>query len=239
MISSSADIAKTIDHAVLKPDATVAQVAEACALANEYGVATVCVRPCDVQQAAKLLKGSPVKVSAVIGFPHGSNDTSTKIAEALRAIDDGASELDMVINIGRLLSGDIAYVEQDIAAVVMAARRKGVHVKIIIETCYLDGDQIAAACSACVHAQAEFVKTSTGFGPQGASSDVVRQISSFVGTSAKVKASGGIRTLEQTLSMLDAGASRIGTASTKDIIDSARKLEADGMLQKLIPASLR
>ena len=230
---SSADIAKTIDHALLRPDATAEDLEQACRTALEYNVATVCVRPCDVQRAVRFVKGSDVKVSTVVAFPHGGSETTTKIAETLKGIEDGALELDMVLNIGRLRSGDEAYVEQDVAAVVMAARRKGIPIKVILETCYLTREQIRTACAICKNSGAEFVKTSTGFGTNGADIENVRfMVKSAEGI--KVKASGGIRTLEQALAFLAVGASRLGTASTEEIMKRARELESGGELQEML-----
>jgi deoxyribose-phosphate aldolase len=194
LMSSSvtvAEIAATIDHAILKPELTRAEVDEQLALVARYGVFSACVRPSDVAHAYEALEGSGVAVCAVIGFPHGTTSTRTKVAEAVEALDNGASELDMVLNIGRLRSGLVDDVEDDIRAVVTAA---GEHVvKVILETAYLDDDQIVAACEASERAGAAFVKTSTGFAGGGATVEHLRLMRASVSDAVQVKASGGAR----------------------------------------------
>ncbi len=205
-----------IDHAVLAPQAGLAELSAGCELAAGCGAASLCVRPCDVADAARQLAGSGVAVGTVIGFPHGAVHTSTKVAEARQAIADGANELDMVVNIGWLRDGRSADVRDEIAAVVAAA--DGRIVKVILECCYLDREQMAAGCAAVVDAGAQFVKTSTGFGSSGATADDVRFLRSQVGQEMGVKASGGIRTLADALAMVDAGADRLGTSRTEAIL---------------------
>jgi deoxyribose-phosphate aldolase len=215
-------VAKTIDHAALKPFFTDADIRAACRLGKKYGVASVCVRASDVVLAAQELAGSEVVPSAVIGFPHGAHRPEVKALEARLAIADGARELDMVINIGKLLSGDEAYVQRDIEAVVAEARRHpGVLVKAILETCYLTPEQIARACQLAQAAGADFVKTSTGFGDGGATPEAIAVMLKTVGGSMAVKASGGIRTYETAGRYLDMGVQRLGVAATEAVLDNA------------------
>ncbi|MCW2840857.1 MAG: deoC [Aeromicrobium sp.] len=214
---SVTDIARTIDHAILKPELTRAEVDEQLALVARYGVFSACVRPSDVAHAYEVLEGSDVAVCAVIGFPHGTTTTRTKVAEATEALDDGASELDMVVNIGRLRSGLIDDVEDDIRAVVMAA---GEHVvKVILETAFLSDDEIVAGCQAAERAGAAFVKTSTGFAGGGATVEHLRLMRAAVSDAVQVKASGGVRGLDTLLEMRDLGVTRFGTSATATILD--------------------
>lgn len=208
-------LAGMIDHAELRPDGVGADLRAACEVARRYGVASLCVRPCDVAAAREMLAGG-IAVGTVVGFPHGSAATTVKVFEARRAIADGATELDMVVNIGRLRDDDVDYVRDEIAAVVEAA--EGRIVKVILECCYLDRNRIAAGCRAAIEAGAGFVKTSTGFGRSGARVRDVRFLRRQVGQSLGVKAAGGIRTLADALRMIRAGASRIGTSHTHNIL---------------------
>ena len=214
-------VAATIDHAVLKPFATQKDVIEACNLGIEYHVASVCVRPTDVSLAHHILFGSGVKVSAVIGFPHGAHRPETKALEAKLAIADGAEELDMVMNIGQFLSDNYDFAEQDISAVVTEAKLQKVKVKVILETCYLTPAQIAKACQIAEAAGANFVKTSTGFGEGQATPEAVKVMLQTVNNRLGVKASGGIRTFEKAVLYLDLGCQRIGVVSTKAVVDGA------------------
>lgn len=215
-------IAKTIDHAALKPFMTDSDIRAACQLGKKYGVASVCVRPSDVALAARELAGSGVVPSAVIGFPHGSNRPETKALEARLAIEDGAVELDMVMNIGKFQSGDFAWVQRDIEAVVAEARqRPGVLVKVILETCWLKPDQIAQACQISKAAGANFVKTSTGFGDGPATPEAIAVMMKAVGDSLGVKASGGVRTWDTARMYLDMGCTRLGVAATKEVLEGA------------------
>lgn len=211
-------LAKAIDHTLLRPDATSEQIERLCAEARQYTFATVCVSPSWVPLCNKLLKGSDVKVCTVIGFPLGSTSPESKAAEAEIAVDQGAEELDMVINIGRLLEGDYDFVISDIRAVVSAAN--GRTVKVIIEICYLKEEQIILACQLSKEAGADFVKTSTGFGSSGATEDAVRLMRETVGPEMGVKASGGIRNREDALRMMNAGANRIGTSAGIAIMEA-------------------
>ena len=230
MITASS-IAEMIDHSLLKPELTTSDVVEGCELAREYCTASVCVRPCDVSLAREILKNSKVMVTTVVGFPHGSNLTEIRVLESLRAIDDGAVELDMVINIGRLLSRDFDYVLDDIRAVVQVAHKRGVLVKVILENCFLERDLIIEACRIAEKAGTDFVKTSTGFAKGGATTDDLRLMRESVGRSVQIKAAGGVRTLDAALMVIGAGATRFGATASKEIIEEARKRESEGTLR--------
>ncbi len=217
--TTAAQIAQTIDHAILKPEITRADLDAELDLVARYGVFSACVRPSDVAHAVQRLAGSGVAVCTVIGFPHGTTTTATKVAEATEAIAAGALEVDMVVNIGRLRSGLLDDVEADIRAVVEAA---GDHVvKVIMETALLDDDQIVAGCQAAERAGAAFVKTSTGFAGGGATVPHVTLMRASVGDTVQVKASGGVRGLETLLEMRDLGVTRFGTSATATILDDA------------------
>jgi len=209
-------LASMIDHAVLKPDATLGDVRAACDLVKQYEIGALFVRPCDLAEAHSLLSGSEVRLGSVVGFPHGSSHTNCKAAEAQQAVADGADELDMVVNVARLKDGQLDYVRNDIAAVVAAA--EGRTVKVILECCYLTRSEMRAGCAASAQAGAAFVKTSTGFAAGGARIEDVRFLREQVGDRLSVKAAGGIRTLADALAMIRAGADRIGTSSTEDIL---------------------
>ena len=219
-----ADVAKTLDHAVLKPEYTAADLATHAAMCVARGVGCICVRSGDVAAAAKLVAGSPVVVAGVIGFPHGACPAAVKALESRLAIAAGARELDMVVNVGALKSGDEKTVRDDIAAVVAEARPHGVLVKVIFETCYLTPAEIALACRLAEEAGADFVKTSTGFGvkpggPTGATPEAVRIMLDTVGGRLQVKASGGIRTWEEANAYLDMGCTRLGVGDAAAILD--------------------
>ncbi|WP_236968359.1 deoxyribose-phosphate aldolase [Microbacterium aurantiacum] len=216
-------IAAAIDHAILKPDFTRAAVDAELDIAAQWGVFSVCVRPSDIPHAVERLAGTGVAVGTVIGFPHGTTSTATKVAEVRQALADGASELDMVLNIGWLLSGMDAEVEADIRAVVAAA--DGHIVKVIFETSYLDDDAIVRACRASEAAGADFVKTSTGFAGGGATVEHIRLMRANVGETVQVKASGGVRSLDTAVAMLDAGATRLGTSASATILAEARAVD--------------
>ena len=217
-------VARLLDHAVLKPDATAADLARHARMCVERGVGCLCVRSCDVAAAARLLTGSPVVVAAVIGFPHGGQRPEVKALEARLAIADGARELDMVIDVGALKSGREDLVHADIAAVVAEAKPAGVLVKVIFEICYLTPDEIRTACRLAEEAGADFVKTSTGFGvkasgPTGATPEAVRIMLDAVGGRLQVKASGGIRTWADAVMYLDMGCTRLGVGDAAGILD--------------------
>ena len=201
---------KYIDHTLLKPEATKEQIKELCQQAMEYDFASVCVNPYWVSYCAQLLKESDVMVCTVIGFPLGANTSALKAFETKEAIENGADEVDMVINIGELKAGNDKAVLEDIKAVVQASEDKTV--KVILETCLLSDDEIRRACNLCVEAKEEFVKTSTGFNREGANVHVVKVMKEAVQDKALIKAAGGVRTPEDMDEMIKAGASRIGTS---------------------------
>lgn len=209
-------IASMIDHTILKPEATADKVVQLCREAVQNGFAAVCVNPCFVSLVSQELKGSPVKACSVIGFPLGAGTTGMKAFEAQRAVADGAHEIDMVINIGALKAGDHDYVEKEISAVVRASGKSPV--KVILETCLLTDNEKEIACRLAKEAGAAFVKTSTGFSTGGATAADVALMRGIVGSSMGVKASGGIKTLRDALTMIEAGANRIGTSSGVAII---------------------
>ncbi len=211
-------VASTIDHAVLKPEATDMDLDRECQLAVKYGVATVCVKPSHVELASKLLSNSDVGVSTVIGFPHGSTTTSCKVQESEEAIMNGAKELDMVINIGKLLSENFDYVKKDIRRIVEVAHKKNVLVKVIIETSLLSDDMKVMACKLSEEAGADFVKTSTGFNGGGATLHDIKLMKGAVSPKIRIKASGGVKNLEQALGFIEAGCSRLGTSGTASIV---------------------
>ncbi len=212
-------LAKVIDHSLLKPELTDAEVISGCELAAHYHTATVCVKPCHVRLAAEVLENSGVLVSTVVGFPHGSNLTAIKLAEAEKALDDGALELDMVLNIGKLRSGDYDYVQDDIQAICSLAHSRGAKVKVILENAYLSDEQKVKACKLCEAAGADWVKTSTGFAPSGATLEDLRLMRASVSEHVQVKAAGGVRTLDAILEVIDAGCTRVGATATAKILD--------------------
>jgi deoxyribose-phosphate aldolase len=212
------DVARTIDHALLRPELTPADAAAGVALGRRYDVAAVCVRPCDVARAREALAGSSTEVCTVVGFPHGSSTTATKVAESQQAIAEGAGELDVVLNVGWLRAGLVDDVRDELAAVVAAARQAHAIVKVILETAYLDDDQKRAGCLAAEAAGAHFVKTSTGY-PATATVEDVRLLREAASPALQVEAAGGIRTLDALLALASAGASRFGTSATVAILD--------------------
>lgn len=210
------ELNKYIDHTLLKAFATEEDIRKLCNEAIEYDFASVCVNPCHVKFASQLLGLSDVKVCTVIGFPLGANSSDVKAFEAKKAIEDGAEEVDMVINVGKAKQGDWDFVRDDIRKVREAAKDK--LLKVIVETCYLTDEEIFKACIMAKEAEADFVKTSTGFGTGGATAEHVKLMRDAVGEQMGVKASGGVRTKEDAMKMIDAGATRIGTSNGKDII---------------------
>ena len=212
------DLAAYIDHTLLRPDATAADIDRLCAEAREFGFASVCVNSYWVRRAAANLRGSSVKVASVIGFPFGATPPEIKAMEARRAIRDGASELDMVANVGALKSGEHAVVREDVAKVADACRESGVTLKVIIETAYLTDEEKVVASHIAKEAKAGFVKTSTGYGPGGATVHDVLLMRETVGPDMGVKASGGIRTREDVQDMIAAGATRIGASAGVQIV---------------------
>jgi len=212
-------LAKMIDHTLLKPYATRDHVVRLCEEGKKYGFVAVCINPIYVSLATKLLRGSGVKIDTVIGFPLGANTFEAKVFEAENAIVNGAGELDMVINISALKSGDLDLVRGDIEAVVDVARRGNALLKVIVEACYLTREEKVKICQIILESGADFIKTSTGFGDYGAKVEDVRLIRELVGNRMGVKAAGGIRTYADALMMIDAGASRLGTSSGVKIIE--------------------
>ncbi len=220
------DVAKAIDHSLLRPELDDRFVEAGCRLAAEYDVASVCVRPADVRRAKAILEGTDVAVGTVIGFPHGNHLTATKVFEARQALADGATELDMVLQIGALKSGRDADVQADIGAVVEVAHAAGAIVKVIFENAYLTDDEKVRACHLSEAAGADFVKTSTGFAPGGATHDDLRLMRANVSPHIQVKAAGGVRTLDALLDVMALGTTRIGATATKAIIDEFRARKA-------------
>lgn len=228
------DIAKMIDHSILHPTMTDADLECECATASKYAVASVCVKPYAVRRAAKLLKGTGVKTGCVIGFPHGNSSTEVKVFEAEHACNDGAVEIDMVVNIGKALSGDWDYVEEEIKAVTDACHKNDAIVKVIFETDYItrEEDKIRL-CEICTRAGSDFVKTSTGYGfvkkpdgnynYQGATIADVTLMRLYSGSNVQVKCAGGVRTLDDLLKMREAGATRSGATATEAILEEAKK----------------
>lgn len=211
-------VARTIDHSILKPDHRYSDVEQGAQVALKFNTASLCIRPMDVSLAAKLLAGSEVAVCTVIGFPHGSVTTATKVFETNDAIANGATEVDMVLNISALLSGDFELVQRDISAVTEAAHAKGVSVKVIFETAFLDDELVVKACQLTEAAGADYVKTSTGFAVEGATLHNIKLMKATVGDRLKVKSSGGVRTLDQLIDFMDAGISRSGSSATEAIL---------------------
>jgi deoxyribose-phosphate aldolase len=216
-------VAKAIDHSLLRPELTVDEVLAGCALATAYRVASVCCRPLDVGRCRDALAGSGVLVGTVVGFPHGASTSAVKAVEAERALDDGAVELDMVLPIGWLRSGEDAYVHDDVAAVVAVARPRGAVVKVILENAYLSDEQKVRGCRLSEKAGADYVKTSTGYAPSGSTMDDLRLMRASVSDRVKIKAAGGIRTLDLLVEGLNAGMDRCGATATAAIIDDLRR----------------
>ena len=211
-------VAKTLDHSVLKPDVTAADIEAGAAIAKKYDTASYCIQGANVSQAAKLLAGSTVPVCATVGFPHGAITSAAKAFEATEATRNGATEVDMVINVGALIAGDDELVESDIRAVAEAAHAGGAHLKVILETALINEEQIVRACKLSEAAGADFVKTSTGFSTAGATLENVRLMKATVGDRLRVKASGGVRTVDQVIDFIEAGVSRCGTSNAEAIL---------------------
>lgn len=219
------EMASFIDHAVLKPEQTETDIREAASMCIDYGVASLCVRPSDIPLAASLLEESNVMVSCVLSFPHGADTIATKAFQAEQAIINGVQEIDMVMNIGQFLSGHAKYVLNDIKAVVDIAHANDVKIKVIQESCFLSLPQVAQACELSLEAGADFVKTSTGFGPSAATPQIVDVMVKTVGGKMGVKASGGIRTWEQAVGYLEQGATRLGIGATRAVLDGGVSAE--------------
>lgn len=217
------NIAKYIDHTVLKATTTSKEVEKLCLEAQEYGFYSVCVNGCFVKECKELLKDSDVKIAAVVGFPLGAMTKTAKVFEAREAIANGANEIDMVINVGKLIEGDSKYVEDEIREIKEAIGENVL--KVIIETCYLNEEQKMLACELSLNANADFVKTSTGFGTAGATFEDVILMKKMVGDNAEVKASGGVKSYETAEKYIELGATRLGTSSGIDIIKGAKNIK--------------
>ncbi len=220
---SSKQIAKMIDHALLKPQMDRKEVKEGCETALKYQTASVCVKPNDVAFCAKILQGSGVLVGTVTGFPHGNSVTAAKVLEAETAIKEGAEEIDVVLPIGLVKSGEFAYVQNEVEAMKNVCHKNKALLKVIFENCYLTKEEIIICCEICNAVSVDFVKTSTGFGSYGARVEDIRLMREHTDLSIKIKASGGIRTLDDFLSFYEAGAQRQGASSTEDIMEEAIK----------------
>ena len=229
------DVAKTIDHSLLRPELDDAFVEDGCRLAAEYDVASVCVRPADVVRAAAILRGTAVAVGTTVGFPHGNHLTETKVFEARRALADGAVELDMVIQIGALKAGRDTDVQADIAAVVEVAHAGGAIVKVIFENAYLTDDEKVRACRLTEAAGGDVVKTSTGFAPSGATHADLILMRRSVSPHVQVKAAGGVRTLDALLEVMALGVTRVGATATKTILDDCRSRKAGAPADGAVP----
>lgn len=224
------DIAKMLDHSTLQPFLTEADIKKGCEVALKYHTASLCARPADMPLVAKLLKGSDVKVCSVIGFPHGDHKPETKLFEAEAALRDGCDELDMVINIGKLIEGDDDYVSSEISAICNAAHKQGAKVKVIIETCFLNDEQKVRACRIAADAGADWVKTSTGYGTSGCKLEDLKLMRASVPESVQVKGSGGIRDLDTVLAARELGATRCGVSATEKIMEEAEARYKEGKL---------
>ncbi len=216
------EIAGMIDHSLLKPTLTDNELIEGCKLADKYKVATVCVRPCDVKMATETLENSNVLVTTVIGFPLGTTTMATKMIETTEAIENGARELDIVINMGKMKSGEYSYIKAELSVITSFAHAKDVKVKVIFENCYLTDEEKIQACEICSEVGVDWVKTSTGFGTGGAEESDTLLMRKNCKPEIQVKAAGGIRTLEQVIKYKELGCTRIGTSETVGILDELR-----------------
>jgi deoxyribose-phosphate aldolase len=216
-------LAKMIDHSLLNPVMTDEVLEQGCRIALDYDVASVCIKPYYLRRCAELLTGSTIAPSTVIGFPHGGNATAIKVAEAEQALADGGKELDMVVNIGKVLSGDWDYVRQDIKAVVDCAHRSGGLVKVIFENCFLEESHKIKLCEICGDVRADWVKTSTGYGDGGATDEDLRLMRQHSPDHVQVKAAGGVRSLDRLLEVRQIGVTRAGATRTVDILEECKK----------------
>lgn len=220
------ELNRYIDHTLLKPYATAEEIVRLCGEAKRYQFASVCVNPCNVALAARELAGSGVPVCSVVGFPFGTHTTAVKLAETQGALADGAGEIDMVINVGKLLGGDEAYVEREVAALAQTCHAAEALLKVIIETCYLNEAQIAAMCRIVEAADADFIKTSTGYGTRGASTEDIALFQKYLKKPAKIKASGGIRTRADAEKYVALGCQRLGTSNGVAIMEGSASTQA-------------
>jgi deoxyribose-phosphate aldolase len=218
-----AAIAKMFDHSMLQPVLTDAELEAGCRMARDYGVATVCIKPYAVRMAARMLAGSGVDVCTTIGFPHGGHLTTVKVFESERAMDDGAKELDMVVNIGKVLGGDWAFVTKDIAGVIEVAHMRKAIVKVIFENCFLKDEHKIQLCKICSDVGADFVKTSTGYGETGATDPDLALMRKHSPPKVQVKAAGGVKTYDRVLAVRALGVTRIGASVTKAILDECKE----------------
>ncbi len=217
------DISKMIDHSLLNPALTDEALETGCRLAAAYDVATVCIMPYYLKRCAEILVGSGVKASTTIGFPHGGHAPAVKLAEANQAIADGGEELDMVVNVSKVLSEDWAYVRADLAGVLGAAHAAGRKVKVIFENCYLEDRHKVRLCEMCGQLGADWVKTSTGYGSGGATMEDLKLMRAHAPAHVQVKAAGGVRDLDRLLAVRALGVTRVGASRTKDILDECRR----------------
>ncbi len=221
------DIAKMIDHSLLKPIMTVEDLEAGCQLALKYDTGSVCIMPYYLKRCSELLAGGTVKASTTIGFPHGVNTTAIKLAEAKQALADGGQELDMVVNISQVLSGEWGYVRDDLAAVIEVTHAAGQKVKVIFENCYLNDDQKIRLCRICGELGADWVKTSTGYGTGGATMEDLKLMRANSPDTVQVKAAGGVRDLDKLLAVRELGVTRVGATATVVILDEVTKRLAD------------
>ena len=221
------DIAKMIDHSLLNPILTDSELEAGCQLAIDYNVGSVCIMPYYLKRCAELLKGTTVMASTTIGFPHGINTTDIKIAEAKQALVDGGQELDMVVNISKVLSDDWDYVRNDIKAVIDITHEQGQKVKVIFENCYLNDEQKIKLCQICSELGADWVKTSTGYGTGGATNEDLILMRKNTPANIQVKAAGGVRTYERLLEVRQLGVNRVGASATAKILDKCKRQLGD------------
>ena len=217
------DVAKMIDHSLLKPTMTVEEMEEGIAVALKYDVGSVCILPYHLKRCAELLAGSDVRASTTIGFPHGANTTAVKVAEAKQALADGGEELDMVVNISKVLSGDWDYVRADLQAVIDVTHEAGQKVKVIFENCYLNDAQKIKLCEICGELGADWVKTSTGYGSGGATMEDLKLMRAHSPEHVQVKAAGGVRDLDKQLAVRALGVTRIGCTRTAEMLDECKR----------------
>ncbi len=218
-----ADVAKMIDHSLLRPSLAVSELEAGCRLARAYDVASVCILPYYLKRCAELLAGSAVVPSTTIGFPHGGHATSVKVFEARQALADGGVELDMVVNLSKVRSGDWSYVRDDLGAVLEAVRAAGARLKVIFENCYLDDAQKIRLCQICGELSVDWVKTSTGFGAGGATDEDLILMRRHTPAHVQVKAAGGVRDLDRLLHVRALGCTRSGATATQAILDEAKR----------------
>jgi deoxyribose-phosphate aldolase len=222
-LETFATIAKSIDHSLLGPAMTERELEAGCAVGLEYDVASICILPYFVPRLASLLRGSSVKTSTTIGFPHGAHATRAKLVEAEIALEDGAEELDVVVNVSKVMSDDVAYVEHEIRALTQLVHERGRIIKVIFETAYLDDARKKTLCAIVGAAGADYAKTSTGFAPSGATLADIELLRAHCPAAVAIKASGGIRDLDTLLALRAKGATRIGTSRTREILEEVRR----------------